>query len=195
MLIAIDPGTSCGYATSDGTIGSVPLWREPRNGRQARKASFFLTGERKGTLRKPGIAAEPAVDDGPRWTRAGRIYDLLERLAEGLAGEMITVICEAPPPFMSPKMRKSLEILDNMRGAVMAWCFHANARLELINPIDLKRFATGKGVADKVEMVAAARAKLGYAGDDDNEADALWLLAWAREHVHTAIGVSGSSGK
>ena len=44
----------------------------------------------------------------------------------------------------------------------------------------IKRHATGKGNADKAAMIAAARAK-GYSPGDDNEADALALLGWARE--------------
>jgi hypothetical protein len=39
------------------------------------------------------------------------------------------------------------------------------------------------GNAKKPEMIAAARARLGYRGADDNEADALWLLAYARAEL------------
>ena len=42
----------------------------------------------------------------------------------------------------------------------------------------IKKHATGKGNAGKAAMIAAARAR-GFAPQDDNEADALALLAWA----------------
>ena len=40
----------------------------------------------------------------------------------------------------------------------------------------IKKHATGKGNASKQMMIEAARNKLGYKGNDDNEADALWIL-------------------
>lgn len=43
----------------------------------------------------------------------------------------------------------------------------------------LKRFATGKGNAKKPAMMAAATARFGRTIADDNEADALLMLAWA----------------
>jgi len=42
----------------------------------------------------------------------------------------------------------------------------------------IKKHATGKGNAGKAAMIAAARAR-GFDPQDDNEADALALLAWA----------------
>ncbi len=44
----------------------------------------------------------------------------------------------------------------------------------------IKRYATGKGNADKAAMIAAMRAR-GFAPADDNEADALALLLWATD--------------
>lgn len=41
---------------------------------------------------------------------------------------------------------------------------------------EIKKFATGKGNCSKEEMITAARERLSYEGNDDNEADALWLL-------------------
>ena len=44
----------------------------------------------------------------------------------------------------------------------------------------IKRFATGKGNADKTAMTATMRAR-GFAPADDNEADAIALLLWATD--------------
>jgi len=38
---------------------------------------------------------------------------------------------------------------------------------------EIKKFATGKGNANKEAMIDAAITKYGYTGDDDNEADAI----------------------
>lgn len=43
----------------------------------------------------------------------------------------------------------------------------------------LKRYATGKGNADKSEMMTAAEKRWGVTPADDNEADAMMLAAWA----------------
>ena len=44
----------------------------------------------------------------------------------------------------------------------------------------IKRFATGKGNADKAAMIAAVRGR-GFEPADDNEADAIAILLWALE--------------
>lgn len=44
----------------------------------------------------------------------------------------------------------------------------------------VKKLATGKGNASKAAMVAAAQARWPGCGDDDNEADALWIAEAAR---------------
>jgi crossover junction endodeoxyribonuclease RuvC len=48
-----------------------------------------------------------------------------------------------------------------------------------VPPSTLKKYATGKGNANKSAMLAAAIRVLKYQGHDDNEADALWLLHMA----------------
>lgn len=45
---------------------------------------------------------------------------------------------------------------------------------------EIKKFATGKGNAGKPAMIKAAQDKLGYVGNNDNEADAIWLLELAK---------------
>lgn len=55
-----------------------------------------------------------------------------------------------------------------------------------IAPATLKKYSTGRGNAPKNEVLAAAIRRLGYAGADDNEADALWLRAMALDHYGLA---------
>ncbi len=59
-----------------------------------------------------------------------------------------------------------------------AWCEHRNIPYQGVPVGTIKKHATGKGNAGKAEMIAAARAR-GFNPQDDNEADALALLAWA----------------
>lgn len=63
-------------------------------------------------------------------------------------------------------------------GGVVRWSLWRSGIEYLdVPPSTLKTYATGKGNAGKVDVVIAARDRLGYEGTDDNEADALWLRA------------------
>lgn len=59
-------------------------------------------------------------------------------------------------------------------GVLTAWCEAHSIPYEGVPVGTIKKFATGKGNADKDAMIAAARA-LGFAPADDNEADAIHL--------------------
>ena len=61
-----------------------------------------------------------------------------------------------------------------------AWCEERGIAYEGVPVGTIKRFATGRGNADKAAMIAAMRAR-GFAPADDNEADALALLLWATD--------------
>lgn len=59
-----------------------------------------------------------------------------------------------------------------------AWCEHHAVPYQGVPVGTIKKFATGKGNADKAAMIEAAK-RWGYQPEDDNEADALSLLHWA----------------
>ena len=61
-----------------------------------------------------------------------------------------------------------------------AWCEHHQIPYQGVPVGTIKKHATGKGNANKEQMVAAARQR-GHAPADDNEADALAILHWAIE--------------
>jgi hypothetical protein len=61
-----------------------------------------------------------------------------------------------------------------------AWCEERAIAYQGVPVGTIKRYATGKGNADKAAMIAAMRAR-GFAPVDDNEADALALLLWATD--------------
>ncbi len=66
---------------------------------------------------------------------------------------------------------------------VLEFCATHGFEHSSVHTQTLKKFATGSGRGDKSAMIAAARVKLGFAGDDDNEADALWLLEFAKKEI------------
>ena len=63
-------------------------------------------------------------------------------------------------------------------ATLTAWCEHHQIPYQGVPVGTIKKHATGKGNANKDEMIASARAH-GFLPADDNEADALALLHWA----------------
>ena len=61
-----------------------------------------------------------------------------------------------------------------------AWCEERRVPYEGVPVATIKRFATGRGNADKAAMMAAVTAR-GFAPADDNEADAIALLLWVMD--------------
>lgn len=70
--------------------------------------------------------------------------------------------------------------IGGLGGIVRLALHEAGMPLVDIPPATLKKLATGKGNASKDAVLAEAIRRLGYAGSDDNEADALWLFELAR---------------
>jgi hypothetical protein len=71
-------------------------------------------------------------------------------------------------------------IYGGFLGTLTAWCEEHDVPYEGVPVGTIKRYATGKGNADKAKMIAAIQAR-GFRPADDNEADAIALLLWATE--------------
>lgn len=67
--------------------------------------------------------------------------------------------------------------MGELGGVIRLDLWKRGVRYIDVAPLRLKKYATGKGLADKTAVVVAARDRLGYDGTNDNEADALWLRA------------------
>lgn len=72
--------------------------------------------------------------------------------------------------------------LGELGGVIRLALTETGVHWVAIPPATLKRYATGRGNADKHEMVAAAIRRLRYDGSSPDEADALWL-AHAGHHL------------
>ena len=68
-------------------------------------------------------------------------------------------------------------VYGGLLATLTAWCEERSIPYEGVPVGTLKRFATGRGNADKAAMMAAVTAR-GFAPADDNEADAIALLLW-----------------
>lgn len=68
-------------------------------------------------------------------------------------------------------------------AAMQMWCDRREIPYSGVAVATLKKFATGNGRAKKPEIVAAAKAR-GWNVADDNQADAVWLLDYARTKLN-----------
>lgn len=76
----------------------------------------------------------------------------------------------------------ALKVCANLEGVLLA---ELEGRCDYVSatPAAIKKHATGKGNANKALMVEAASKLWGVKPRDDNEADALCVLAWALNEV------------
>jgi hypothetical protein len=71
-------------------------------------------------------------------------------------------------------------VYGGLLATLTAWCEQREIAYQGVPVGTIKRFATGKGNADKAAMIAAVKTR-GFAPADDNEADAIAILLWATE--------------
>ncbi len=90
----------------------------------------------------------------------------------GLTSKVNLITFERPGgQFKKPIMTQS-----ELIGVIKTFCITHGIEYRAYSSTEIKRHATGKGNCNKQAMIEAAREQLGYTGNDDNEADALWLL-------------------
>lgn len=79
----------------------------------------------------------------------------------------------------APNMQGALVVQSEIQGVLKVWCEKNKIEYRGYSPAEIKKHATGKGNANKKAMISAAKIKFGSSivdDDDDNQADALWLL-------------------
>ena len=69
----------------------------------------------------------------------------------------------------------SIMVASEMIGVLQDLCIELGVQVTAYSATEIKKFATGKGNANKEAMVAAAREKYNYQGESDDEADAIHL--------------------
>lgn len=79
-----------------------------------------------------------------------------------------------------PISRRGADRLEWLRGAVHMAGAALGVPVIVVAPSSLKLFATGNGRAKKPDMIHAVERHLGIVTTDDNIADALMILEWAK---------------
>lgn len=70
-----------------------------------------------------------------------------------------------------------------MVAIIESFCEENGIEYKAVSATEVKKFATGKGTANKDKMIEAAQSKLGYTGNNDNEADALWIYQLVKQEL------------
>ncbi len=156
LVLAIDIGTKLGFA-----VGI-----SPEGGQQ----KLLESGMRE---------FDHANHPGRRWLRLWQHLDALL----GQHGPFGMVVCEdfvgglRKGPTGQPITTRAPIVYGSFRAIIEVWSCHHGFPMRFVNPVHLKRAATGSGAAKKPAMVAAASRRWGFRVVDDNHADALCLLA------------------
>jgi Holliday junction resolvasome RuvABC endonuclease subunit len=117
---------------------------------------------------------------GHRTQRAGETLEWLHLLfnpgGEAPAPELIVY----EQPFA--RGAAATRCLWGIAGIIEALAHNAGAACLCITPSEIKKWATGAGTADKDAMTLAAHC-MGYAGENEHEADAWCLLKFAEATI------------
>jgi len=154
VIVAIDLGTTTGWASNpDGVITSGTLTFRP--------GRFEGGGMRF-------VRFRTAMSELISQTGATRLYfeEVRNHGVKGKGGKTITPIDAA-------------HLYGGFLAHLTALCEEMRIPYLGVSVGTIKKHATGMGNANKAAMMAAATAR-GWTFADDNEADALWILDWAK---------------
>jgi hypothetical protein len=110
---------------------------------------------------------------GMRYLRFGRWLEETAKIAGGIDAIYLEEVRRHAGTDAS-------HVFGGFLATLTAWCEQQGIAYQGVPVGTIKRFATGKGNADKPAMIAAMRER-GFEPADDNEADAIAILLWAIE--------------
>jgi Holliday junction resolvasome RuvABC endonuclease subunit len=90
-----------------------------------------------------------------------------------------TIVYEGAEGFMRGKA--AIEVSHKLRAIIELFAALNMINLVMIQPNDLKQFALGKRSGSKEEMIQAAQ-RMGYKGNQDDEADSYLIAKWYCKH-------------
>ena len=112
-----------------------------------------------------------------------RLIRFRGKLEEIRNGTGIDLIVYEAARNAGPRMQGALVVHAELQGTLKLFCEQANLDYRGYSPVEIKKFATGKGNANKEQMVEALAERMGipYIMEQNNEVDAVWLLLLAQE--------------
>lgn len=141
--------------------------------------SLTASGYAVGGMSSPGFARGPE-QLGTITTNGHRGYERIDRIR----GKVLDLVHEADVVVLEGyaygmKRQSHTREIAELGGVVRMTLHDLGFPFVDVPPASLKKYATGKGNAAKELVLVEAVKRLEYAGSDNNEADALWLLEMA----------------
>lgn len=109
-----------------------------------------------------------------------RVVRFKSKVKELITLEGITLVCYERPAGMH---KSSIMVASEMVGVLKDLCITENIEMASYSATEIKKWATGKGNANKDAMIKAA-VDLGFNPKDDNEADAIHLYNLCKKDVN-----------
>lgn len=109
-----------------------------------------------------------------------RVVRFKSKVREIITLEGITLVSYERPAGMH---KASIMVASEMVGVLKDLCIEMGVELACYSASEIKKFATGKGNANKELMVKAAQS-LGFNPQDDNEADAIHLFYLSKKDLN-----------
>jgi crossover junction endodeoxyribonuclease RuvC len=80
--------------------------------------------------------------------------------------------------------KNAIIVQAELHGVLKIFCEENKIEYRAFSASEIKKFATGKGNANKEAMIKAAALKYGYQGKDDNEADAMHIFYLTKDSLN-----------
>lgn len=112
--------------------------------------------------------------DGVKWIRFRAMLNEMVEMAS------ITIVA-----YERPGGRHGGAVIHHAKltGIIEEFCEEHKIDFTAYSASEIKKKATGKGNCNKQAMIDAAKDQLDYKGDNENEADALWLYELAADDL------------
>lgn len=108
-----------------------------------------------------------------------RVVRFKSKVKELVDIEGINLIAYERPAGMH---KSSIMVASEMVGVLKDFCMERDIALACYSATEIKKYATGRGNANKEAMIKAARDR-GFLPKDDNEADAIFLYLLTKKDV------------
>ena len=161
-----------------------PEWPNPNPVVIGVDPALTATGIAFSNLREP-ITIKPPKSVGIGIERLAWFHAKFQSLFMGVALVVVEGYAFGRPPGKRGGPGATFAFKTGELGGIIRLAIaQARCAHTILPPTRLKMIATGKGNANKLAVFAAARDRLGYVGNSDNEADALWLMEAGRQLIH-----------